>query len=194
MCSMCASIAPVRQLSCKQRLPPPCTMQCCVFGERRRNTTRVATDAVGGWRGPLVPAAVGADSERRGRAVPVPVLGRQGQAERMLYATRAAAAEVFVVVVRFDHGAADGGDVGVGGRGGDSVLPSPIVAVRGEGLATSLVITCGSSVCSTTPSASTCSARCCGCPGAFFCLFPVLFPHLDPGVRATTARGCCHVA
>jgi hypothetical protein len=42
------------------------------------------------------------------------------------------------------RGAADGGAVGVGGRGGDSVLPSPIVAVRGEGLPplldTSLVI------------------------------------------------------
>ena len=73
----------------------------------------MTTDAVGGWRGPLVPAAVGADSERRGRAVPVPrddvaksrghagpglvgdagrksgravpVLGRQGQVERMLW-------------------------------------------------------------------------------------------------------------
>ena len=132
-----------------------------VPGGRWRHTARVTTDAVGGWRGPLVPAAVSADSERRGRAVPVPrddvaksrghaghglvgdagresgraapFLGRRAQAERMLCACGGSCGARGGGVVR---GVADGGAVGVGVRGGDLVLPSPIVAVRGEGLVT----------------------------------------------------------
>jgi hypothetical protein len=105
-----------------------------VPGERWRHTARVTTDAVGGWRGPLVPAAVSADSERRGRAVPVPrddvaksrghaghglvgdagrgsgraapFLGRRAQAERMLCACGGSCGDRGGGVV---HGVADGG-------------------------------------------------------------------------------------
>jgi hypothetical protein len=57
-----------------------------------------------------------------------------GKAKRSVCSARAAAAVVPGVVVWFVG--PDGGAVGVGGRGGDLVLPSPIVTVRGEGLAT----------------------------------------------------------
>jgi hypothetical protein len=83
---------------------------------------------------------------------------------------RAAAAEVFVVVVRF-MGPLMGGlwvweVVGV-----TQCCHRQMWQCEGRDspplLDTSLVITCGTFVSSATPSASTCSARCCGCPGLF---------------------------
>jgi hypothetical protein len=68
------------------------------FSERRRSTTQAVPDAVGAWRELLVPAVVGTDGERRGRAVPVP---EDDAAKRSGSFTCATAAVMDVVVVLF---------------------------------------------------------------------------------------------